>query len=192
MSTEPDSTSAGVPRVTQEEYSTFLRGLALQNIWLAYSHVENLSGPATPGNANLSLSANLQWQVHETSLTLLHGYDITLARQQAEGGQDAIALTVAVKFGVQYTAIQPPNEDLMEVFKHSTLLSATWPYLREYFGSLTARMNWSAYVLPLLVIDPASLLLAVAQPTTGAEQPVKASTGRRTKGHPIPPGPNNP
>ncbi len=65
-------------------------------------------------------------------------------------GKKQHILTIVVVFALHLTSEKDFTDDFFEIYKTISLPINTWPFLREFANSMTARMNIPPLTLPLL------------------------------------------
>lgn len=163
---------------TAEEYNEFIRGLELTNVWLQSVRVDNHHGPTPPRQVRVDLRDRATWQAADGGFDVFHWFG---ARIQTV---DSPLADIEVTFGLRFRSGVPMSDRLFDVFKLANLPLNTWPYLREFLATTTARMGWLTFTLPTLK-RPGRLpsprrgarpsrraaSIATSEPSPGASQP---------------------
>lgn len=172
MNTGPEQGAAGAA-ISAEEFAQFLGQISLQNVWLSKAQVENLDGPVAPGDAQMNIQGAAEWANGDGGFRVFQQFRLTLSKE------DHVSLRAEVVFGLEFRSEIPMADSLFEPFKVPTLLLMVWPYLREYVGSVVARMNWSGYTIPIMALQ--QTLLAPPAASSAPARPRKAPRSRRSK-----------
>lgn len=125
-------------------YAAFIRQIELTAIWLAEAHVENHAGPTQPDRVSVNFTSEAGWEAAPNGFMAHHRYQATLA------ATDRVLAEIDVTFGLHFRSAEPLTDPLWDVFAEINLPVNTWPFLREFMATTTARMNWVPFTLPAL------------------------------------------
>ena len=86
-----------------------------------------------------------------------------------------ISLAYNLKYEVDEAAGEPIEASDVEHFAYANGAYNSWPFARELFHSMTSRMGFPAFVLPVLSFAPPRPLAATAPPAAAATAPPPAA-----------------
>ncbi|HEV2527153.1 MAG TPA: hypothetical protein VGT61_01715 [Thermomicrobiales bacterium] len=149
MSVAKDTPVAGQPSA-YDRYVDLIRGIELQDVWLAESDVTNHVGPTINPEYDLQVMtrASYRQQTEDGRHELVAFQDFKLVYSD-EARELA---TVRVLFALSYQVPFPVTDDLWNVFKEQNLPVNAWPFLREYVSTTLGRMGWTPLTLPAIKI----------------------------------------
>lgn len=165
---------AETPReVSAAEYAAFISQIELLAVWLKMARVVNHHGPKPPLQALFTVADDATWEPSPDGFRVYHHYNVRVVSDEAPLAE------MEVTFGLDFQSAEPPSDRLFAVFREVNLPVNTWPYLREFVGTMTARMNWLTTTLPTLKrgVDEGSETTATRETPSSAER--RSRRGRR-------------
>lgn len=144
--------------VDPRTYNAFVRGVDLDSVVLAAAQIT--SGAARPNarSTKVKLGADITLDSSDergfTALAVL-----TASFDQA----DETLGTITASFRLAYRSAEPITEPILREFGQRNVRANVWPYAREFIQSMTQRMGWPSFVLPVST----SPKLRPPYPTTG-------------------------
>ncbi len=135
--------------VTPAQYADFVRQIELTDIWLARCSVENHYGPGAPAEAKLQISSHDTFEIQPDGFDAYVEYRVAILDVPSS---DMLGV-VLVEFGTHFLSPRTMTPELFAVFSRANLPVNTWPYLREFVQTITARMNWQAVTLPAYKVN---------------------------------------
>ena len=141
--------------LNQEEYSTFIRGLELQDVLVLETQAKRIEFPDR--NAELGVEVKtLKTKCKRCAdgFTVTATYELRVTQQTLTGeDRGAVAPTAfgsfRVAFELVYTSQVPLSYTLFEVFKAYNLPLNVWPYVRQHVHQQSVLMGLPALVLPV-------------------------------------------
>lgn len=133
---------ASEPLISPEEYSAFIDQIDLESLWLASATVENNHGRTPPDDPGVWIKQETRYENRE------RGFDAFVEYRLTFEGKGSSKSELTVTFGVFFSSKEPMTNRVFEIFEGVNLPLNTWPFLREFVQSMTARMNWPSLTLP--------------------------------------------
>ena len=130
-------------------YNELVKSMQLETIDLAKLNVEKFD--LYNGNQEINVEMNFSIEGYEKTNNELHikpQLEITMINQDKK-----IISQIKCSYFVVYTSeLIGKREDVyLEMFIGNTVQIAVWPYFRELVASLTSRMGYSSFILPIYV-----------------------------------------
>lgn len=132
------------PEISVAEYASFIGQIELEAIWLKEARLTNHHGPRPPLGARLTVTDDATWESLPKGFRAYHRYTVGILSDQAPLAEMEVA------FGLDFSSSEPMSDRIFAVFREANLPVNTWPYLREFVGTMAARMGWLAITLPTL------------------------------------------
>ena len=131
-------------KMEPKTYSKYLDSVRLLNISLRESKTKYFGDLQPPKKQELSVSDSTNYSKKEDLYEILQKYVIT-----GKTGKKKI-LEISATFCVILKSDKELSDEFFEIYNEISLPINTWPFLREFANSMTARMNISPLTLPLL------------------------------------------
>ncbi len=133
-------------KIQPETYTKILNGIELKNI-----HLESFKGKldlkVKPKSPVVDISG-------KANFTTGHDDCIEVSQEWTIIGKDIETKSQFLEISVTYCLILTSQEefskDFFEIYERTSLPLNTWPFVREFVNSMTARMNIPPLTLPLL------------------------------------------
>ncbi len=125
-------------------YREYLDSVQLKNISLRESKTKYYGGFQPPKKQELSVAGSTKYGKKEDFYEILQKYVIT-----GKAGKKKI-LEISATFCVILKSDKELPDEFFEIYNEISLPINTWPFLREFANSMTARMNIPPLTLPFL------------------------------------------
>ena len=133
-------------KMAPEEYRKILDGITLKNLSLLETNAKIKSNLKSFDKMNIDIEEEAKFEVNDDEIIITQRYNLT---GRPIGKKNAI-LTISAVFALHLESEKEFTEDFFEIYKGLSLPLNTWPFLREFANSMTARMNIPPLTLPLL------------------------------------------
>lgn len=131
-------------RVDPRTYNAFIRGVDLITVVLSSATVE--AEPIRPSAR--STKVNLR-----TDITLDDSDERTFTASATAAASfnhaDETLGTITCTFRLVYRSAEPITDAIWREFGTRNVRANVWPYAREFIQSMTQRMGWPSFVLPV-------------------------------------------
>jgi hypothetical protein len=137
-------TEVAPERVDPRTYNAFVRGVDLVSVVLAAAEIT--SGAVRPNarSTKVKLGTDIALDASDergfTALAVL-----TASFDQVDETLGAIS----ARFRLTYRSAEPITEPIWREFGQRNVRANVWPYAREFIQSMTQRMGWPSFVLPV-------------------------------------------
>lgn len=131
-------------------YNELIKSMQLKAVDLVKLNVEKYN--SFPEGSEVSVEMNFSVEGYEKTVDELHiipKLKVTMVNEQ----EKVPVAEIQCSYFVVYTSdkLGSVEEVYLEMFIGKTIQHAVWPYLRELVASLTSRMGYSAFVMPVFV-----------------------------------------
>lgn len=131
-------------RVDARTYNAFLRRVDLVSVVLTGAEVVASGARPNARSTKVQLGVDTALDRHdERSFTAIT--TITASFEQA----DEPLGSVTARFHLTYHSAEPITDAIWREFGQRNVRANAWPYAREFIQSMTQRMGWPSFVLPV-------------------------------------------
>jgi preprotein translocase subunit SecB len=131
-------------KMSPKEYSKKLSGTQLNSVYLIQSASE-IDKTVEIGAIEVRISDKADFiNLKDKLIEVHHQYNIQTRIKKKE------FFKITVKFCVELHSEELFDKELFEIFSKATLPSITIPYMREFVGNMTSRMNIPPLTIPLI------------------------------------------
>jgi len=137
-------TDAAPERVDPRAYNAFIHGVDLVSVVLAGADVKG--SPARPNARSTKIRLGFDVDLEssdEHTFTALATLTATF-----DYGDETVG-TVTAGLRLTYRSSEPITEPIWREFGQRNVRANAWPYAREFIQSMTQRMGWPTFVLPV-------------------------------------------
>ncbi len=131
-------------RVDARTYNAFVRGVDLVSVVLAGAEVVACGARPNARSTKVKLVVDTVLDTRDergfTALTT-----ITASFDQT----DETLGSVTARFRLTYRSAEPITDPIWREFGQRNVRANAWPYAREFIQSMTQRMGWPSFVLPV-------------------------------------------
>ena len=135
---------AAAERVDPRTYNAFVRGVDLDSVVLAAADIT--SGTARPSarSTKIKLGADIALDSSDE-----RGFTALAALSASFDQADETLGTIKAEFRLTYRSAEAITEPIWREFGQHNVRANVWPYAREFIQSMTQRMGWPTFVLPV-------------------------------------------
>lgn len=133
-------------KLSPDDYKKILDGITLKNLSLLEANAKIKPNLKSFDKMNIEIEDEAGFEADEDEIIITQRYILT---GRPIGKKNAI-LTISAVFALHLESQKEFTEDFFEIYKGLSLPLNTWPFLREFANSMTARMNIPPLTLPLL------------------------------------------
>lgn len=134
--------------IQPHEYNRILKGIQFLRVYLQSSNCSLYDQKIIKG-VKLNVDEKSRFETDEEgNPTVFYTFKIT-----GKSGRTK-AIEMECCFAVAFSAQEKVSDSFMRLFSVTGVRFLCFPYAREYFSSITTRMDLPAFFLPLLKISP--------------------------------------
>ena len=131
-------------RVDPRSYNAFVRGVELRAVTLTSAAVSATRERPKVGSTKVTFGADIILESSDAQgFTALATITASFSETGAERG------SIAATFRLTYTSDEAMTDTLWRDFGPRNVRANVWPYAREFIQSMTQRMGWPSFVLPV-------------------------------------------
>jgi len=143
--------------ISPGEFERIMGGLQLGQIALLNSVVNLINRQALMESAGqLDLNLDFQSSFSDPEVDGMQLFAAVQVFTLVFRLKDQPVLIMNCTYQLDYLSQNAITEEFFEVFKNTTLMLQTVPYAREFFQSMTSRMNIPVFTLPVIMVGGAS------------------------------------
>jgi hypothetical protein len=131
-------------RVDARTYNAFVRGVDLLSVVLTTASIASGSARPNARSTKVTLGADIALDDKDERGFVARAV-ITASFVQA----DETMGTISATFRLAYRSAEPITEPVWREFGPRNVRTNVWPYAREFIQSMTQRMGWPSFVLPV-------------------------------------------
>jgi preprotein translocase subunit SecB len=140
--------------IDPQEYSAFIQGLEIRQVFLLRASSERLSFPEPDAKLSFDFpeaTAELARFDDKSGFIACLQYTVDLMSKVDDAESQRFA-SISVSFEAIYNTKTPITDEIFETFKDINLKMNIWPYVREYVQSATMKMGLPGLILPHLKV----------------------------------------
>jgi len=129
----------------REKYNAFIGGLELQNIRLMSINAK-LREPEFPGSMKVDVKMKTDFSFQDENRLVT---DVNAIFSFRDVSSRRIHAKIDITLRVEYRYEVPPDQDMLDIFRDTSLMVNVWPYLRFWGQIITQGFGWPSFLLPL-------------------------------------------
>ena len=131
-------------RFDPRTYNTFVRGVDLVAVVLAGAEIKASAARPNARSTKVKLEVDTALNTRDE-----HGFTALTTITASFDQADETMGSITVRFRLTYRSAEPITEPIWREFGQRNVRANAWPYAREFIQSMTQRMGWPSFVLPV-------------------------------------------